>query len=253
MWANNEIGTVQPVPRVVALARPHGIPVHTDAVQAVGQLPLHFADSGVDLMTVSAHKVGGPVGTGALVVRRGVSLTPVLHGGGQERALRSGTLDAAGVHAFAVALDEAVRGQAEAARRLGALRDRLLTAVLAAVPDAVVSGDPAARLPGIAHVLFSGCEGDSLLYLLDAQGIECSTGSACQAGVARPSHVVLATGVPERQARGALRFSLGWPSTEADVDALAAVIGPVVERARRAGLTGSPTLGVSADTTVTVS
>jgi cysteine desulfurase len=241
MWANNEVGTVQPVPAVVAAAAGHGVPVHADAVQAAGWLPVDFAASGLDLLTVSAHKVGGPVGAGALLVRRGTALTAVLHGGGQERSLRSGTPDAAGALGFAVALDEAVRDREVSAVRVAALRDRLLAGVLAAVPDAMVSGHPEHRLPGVAHLVFPGCEGDSLLYLLDAAGIECSTGSACQAGVARPSHVVLATGLPEDRARGALRFSLGWSSTEADVDALLAAIGEVVERARRAGLSGSPT------------
>ena len=250
MWANNEVGTVQPVSEVVATAARHGVPVHADAVQAAGWLAVDFAASGLDLMTVSAHKVGGPVGVGALLVRRGTALTAVLHGGGQERSLRSGTPDAAGAVGFAVALDEAVRAREVTARRVAALRDRLLGGVLAAVPDTLVSGDPADGLPGIAHLVFPGCEGDSLLYLLDAAGIECSTGSACQAGVARPSHVVLATGLPERQARGALRLSLGWSSTDADVDALLAVIGEVVERARRAGVSGSPSAGPAADNAV---
>jgi len=238
MWANNEVGTVQPVAEIADLAREHGIPVHTDAVQALGQLPLDFAASGVDCLTVSAHKIGGPVGAGALLARRGLDLTPVLHGGGQERGARSGTLDAPAVRAFAVAAGIAAAGQPERAARLAALRDRLVAAVLDAVPDAVPRGDPdpAGRLPGNAHFTFPGCEGDSLLYLLDAQGVECSTGSACQAGVPRPSHVLLAMGVPVADARGALRFSLGHSSTMDDVAALAAALGPAVERARRAGL-----------------
>jgi len=238
MWANNEVGTVQPVAEVAELARAHGIPVHTDAVQALGQLPLDFAASGVDCLTVSAHKIGGPVGAGALLTRRGLDLTPVLHGGGQERGARSGTLDAAAVRGFAVAAGIAAAGQQERAARLAALRDRLVRAVLDAVPDAVPRGDPdpAGRLPGNAHFTFPGCEGDSLLYLLDAQGVECSTGSACQAGVPRPSHVLLAMGVSVADARGALRFSLGHSSTAQDVHALAAALGPAVDRARRAGL-----------------
>ena len=239
MWANNEVGTVQPIPAVVELAHRYGVPVHSDAVQALGQLPLHFMTSGVDCLTISAHKVGGPTGTGALIARRGLDLVPVLHGGGQERGIRSGTLDAPAVRAFAVAAQLSVARREEAASRLAALRDELVDVVLAAVPDAVLRGDPdpAGRLPGNAHFTFPGCEGDSLLYLLDARGVECSTGSACQAGVPQPSHVLLAMGVSPEAARGALRFSLGWSSTEGDVAALGEAIGAAVDRARRAGLT----------------
>jgi cysteine desulfurase len=241
LWANNEVGTVQPVEELTALAHRYGIPVHSDAVQALGQLPLDLEATAVDCLTLSGHKVGGPIGAGALVARRGLDLVPVLHGGGQERGLRSGTLDAPAVRAFAVAADLAARRRGETARRLAALRDDLVDVVRAAVPDAVLRGDPdpAGRLPGNAHFTFPGCEGDSLLYLLDARGVECSTGSACQAGVPQPSHVLLAMGVAPDDARGALRFSLGWPSTQADVDALGAAIGPAVERARRAGLSTS--------------
>lgn len=241
MWANNEVGTVQPVEQVVAAAHAHGIPVHTDAVQALGHLPVDFAGSGVDCLSLSGHKVGGPVGTGALLLRRGTDLAPLLHGGGQERGLRPGTMSAAGARALAVAVDGAVRARAGEAARLAELRDALVAKVQAAVPDAVLRGDPdpAGRLPGNAHLTFPGCEGDSLLYLLDARGVECSTGSACRAGVPEPSHVLLAMGVDEVEARGALRFSLGHTSTGAEVGAVAGAIGPVVERARRAGLVSS--------------
>jgi cysteine desulfurase len=179
------------------------------------------------------------------VTRRDLDLVPVLHGGGQERGIRSGTLDAPAVRAFAVAADLAARRRPETAERLAELRDDLVVAVRAAVPDAVLRGDPdpAGRLPGNAHFTFPGCEGDSLLYLLDARGVECSTGSACQAGVPQPSHVLLAMGVGPDDARGALRFSLGWSSTDADVRAVADAIGPAVERARRAGLAGAGGLG----------
>ncbi len=248
MWANNEVGTVQPVPEIAAIAHEHGIPVHSDAVQAVGSLPVDFAASGVDCMTVSGHKLGGPVGVGALLARRGLALTPVLHGGGQERQIRSGTLDAASITAMAVAAGAAATALAEEgeAARLTRLRDGLAKTVLAEVPDAVLRGAPidagatgrCRRLPGNAHFTFPGCEGDSLLYLLDARGVECSTGSACRAGVPQPSHVLLAMGVSEREAKGALRFTLGWNSTEDDVAALADVIGPVVARARRAWSAG---------------
>ncbi|MFW5470950.1 cysteine desulfurase family protein [Knoellia sp. CPCC 206435] len=239
MWANNEVGTVQPVAELAAVAREAGVPFHTDAVQAVGQLPVDFAGSGVDLMTVSAHKVGGPVGVGALLARRDATMVPLVHGGGQERQVRSGTLDAAGIRAFAVALTEAVAERESSAARLGTLRDRLITGALGLDLGVTVSGcwtagERADRLPGNAHLLVPGCEGDSLLYLLDAAGVECSTGSACQAGVPQPSHVLLAMGYAEVEARGALRLSLGHTSTETDVDAFLAALPAVVERARRA-------------------
>lgn len=236
MAANNEVGTLQPLPEVVALASEHGIPVHTDAVQLVGTLPMRFDALGVDALTFTGHKLGGPFGVGALVVRREVSLTPLTHGGGQERDVRSGTLDAPAIVGLAAAVEWSAAHVAEHAARLAGLRERLVAGVRAAVPDATLNGpeDAALRLPGIAHLTFPDCEGDSLLMLLDARGVECSTGSACQAGVAQPSHVLLAMGRSEEDARSSLRFSLGHGSTEADVDALAAAIGPVVERARAA-------------------
>jgi cysteine desulfurase len=241
MWANNEVGTVQPVRALAAVAHAHGVPVHSDAVQALGQIPVDFAASGLDAMTVTGHKVGGPIGVGALVLGRAVELTPVLHGGGQERDVRSGTLDTPAVVGFAVAAEIAVKEQAHRAERAAALRDDLVARIRDVVPDALLTGDhdlrPTRRLPGNAHFSFPGCEGDALLMLLDARGIECSTGSACSAGVPQPSHVLLSMGVPDDLARGSLRFSFGHTSTAADVDAVVEAIGPVVERARRAGQT----------------
>jgi cysteine desulfurase len=236
MWANNEVGTVQPVAELAGIAREHGIPFHTDAVQAAGQLPVSFAASGADAMTITAHKFGGPVGAGALLLARGVQPVPVLHGGGQESEVRSGTLDAPAIRAFAVAAAVMAERRAEEAARLAGLRDDLIRQVMAAVPDAILNGPPAGpgRLPGNAHFSFPGCEGDALLMLLDAKGIACSTGSACTAGVAQPSHVLLAMGADEARARGSLRFSLGHSTTQDDVDALGAVLGEVVQRARRA-------------------
>lgn len=233
MWANNEVGTIQPIAEVVALAAEHGIPVHTDAVQALGAVPVDFAASGVDAMSISGHKVGGPLGVGALVVRREIELTALVHGGGQERDVRSGTLDVPAVAGFAAAVEVAVKEQADNASRLTALRYRLVDAVRRAVPDAVLNGSED-RLPGNVHFSFPGCEGDSLLMLLDARGIECSTGSACSAGVPQPSHVLLAMGRDPDVARSSLRFSLGHTSTEADIDAVADALGPCVERARAA-------------------
>jgi cysteine desulfurase len=241
MWANNEVGTVQPVREVVDIAHAHGIPVHTDAVQALGQIPLDFAASGVDAMTVTGHKIGGPYGVGALVARRELQPIALLHGGGQERDIRSGTIDPPAIAGYAVACEIAEQRQHELAERLTELRDALVDGVRRAVPDAIYNGDPGSslehRLPGNAHLAFPGCEGDSLLMLLDARGIECSTGSACDAGVPQASHVLLAMGHSEEFARSSLRFSLGHTSTPADVDALVEAIAPVVERARNAALT----------------
>jgi len=238
MWANNEVGTIQPIGQLVALATEHGIPFHSDAVQAAGILPVSFAGSGLAAMTVTGHKLGGAYGTGALLLSRDTGCQPVLHGGGQEREVRSGTLNTPGVLGFATALRLAVERRAELAGELIRLRTALIDGIQAEVPDALLNGDPVERLPGNAHLSFPGCEGDSLLMLLDAKGIECSTGSACSAGVAEPSHVLLAMGADEARARGSLRLTLGHSSTDADVQAVLAAIGPVVERARRAGVAG---------------
>ena len=252
MWANNEVGTLQPVTgedgvdSVVAIAAAHGIPVHTDAVQAIGAVPVDFAASGADALSLTGHKVGGPIGVGALLCRRELEVTALVHGGGQERDIRSGTSATAAIAGFAAAVELAVKQQAEYAAAVGALRDRLVDGVLHAVPDAVLNGAPLQpagpedptlrRLPGNAHLSFPGCEGDSLLMLLDAHGIECSTGAACSAGVPQASHVLLAMGQSEEEARSSLRFSLGHTTTEAEVDRLVEAIGPCVERARAAGL-----------------
>jgi cysteine desulfurase len=236
MWVNNEVGSVLPIAELAEIAHEYGIVFHSDAVQAVAQLPVDFACSGVDALTVTGHKLGGPVGIGALLLRRGTEPVPVLHGGGQERDVRSGTLDAPAIRAFATAVVISAERREAEAKRLGILRDDLIRQVTEAVPDAVLNGPPPGpdRLPGNAHFSFPGCEGDALLMLLDAKGIACSTGSACTAGVAQPSHVLLAMGAGEDRARGSLRFSLGRTSTQEDVDALGASIGEAVDRARRA-------------------
>lgn len=243
MWANNEVGTIQPIADVVKLAHAHGVPVHSDAVQAFGSVPVDFAASGLDSMAVSGHKIGGPVGVGALLLGRSVKLTPVLHGGGQERDVRSGTLDTAGIAAFAAAAASAVEHLPEESARIAGLRERLIDGVSRVAPEAQLRGpaDPentGKRLPGNAHFTFPGCEGDSLLFLLDAAGVESSTGSACTAGVPRPSHVLLAMGLDEDTARGAQRFTLGHTSTEADVDALLAALPEAYSRAKQAGMAG---------------
>ena len=237
MWANNEVGTIAPVAELAAVCAQYQVPFHTDAVQAAAQVPVHLADSGADALTITGHKLGGPLGAGALLLARGAQPVPVLHGGGQESDIRSGTLDAPAIRGFAAAAQAVAKTRDSEAIRLAALRDDLVARVLAAVPDAVLNGAPPGprRLPGNAHFSFPGCEGDALLMLLDARGIACSTGSACTAGVARPSHVLLAMGADEARARGSLRFSFGARSTREDCVAVGTVIGEAVERARRAG------------------
>jgi cysteine desulfurase len=236
---NNEVGTVQPVEALAASAREAGVPVHVDAVAAYGHLPLDFAALGVDALSVSAHKVGGPVGIGALVLSRASTVVPLLHGGGQQRQVRSGTLDAAAAVSFAVAARAAEAERAAEGERLSVLRDRLIVGVRAAVPEAVLSGpgpESGERVAANAHFVFPGAQGDSLLFLLDMAGVSVSTGSACTAGVPEPSHVLLAMGRSERDARSALRFTLGRTSTESDVEALLAALPGAYAQAARAGL-----------------
>jgi cysteine desulfurase len=245
MWANNEVGTIQPIAEIAAIGHEFGIPVHSDAVQAVGQVEVDFAASGLDLLSISGHKIGGPQGVGALLARRDATLVPLTHGGGQERQVRSGSLDVPAIRGFAVAMRHAAANRVEGARRLIALRDDLIRGARDAGFGAQVTGDwepgdGIRRLPGNAHLLVPGCDGDSLLYLLDAAGVQCSTGSACQAGVPQPSHVLLAMGMSEQKARGALRLTLGHTSTAADVDAFLAALPAAVERAQRAQVATSP-------------
>lgn len=238
MWANNEVGTIEPVGRISELCREAGVPFHTDAVQAVGQIPVNLSEIGAHAVTISSHKIGGPFGVGALILDPALTLTPIMHGGGQERDIRSGTFDAPAIAAFAVALHHAVAGQADHAAHVRELRDQLVAAVLAAVPGTVLNGaslNGASRLPGNAHFSFPGCEGDALLMLLDAAGIDCSTGSACTAGIPEPSHVLLAMGVDEPTARASLRFSLGRATTSADIDSVVRALPLAVDRAARAG------------------
>jgi len=250
LWANNEVGTVQPVAEIVAAAARYGVPVHLDAIAAYGSVPIDFHASGAAALSVSAHKIAGPVGVGALLLARSATVEPLLHGGNQQRA-RSGTQDAAAAAAFGVAAELATTDLAEHAARLTELRDRLVRGIQrpaseGGVPGAVLRGDPdpAGRLPGNAHFTFAGCEGDSLLFLLDAAGFSVSTGSACQAGVPEASHVLLAMGLSEPDARGALRVTLGPDTTADEIDALLAVLPGVVEQARAAGLAArQPTMG----------
>ncbi|EOD67716.1 cysteine desulfurase family protein [Amycolatopsis vancoresmycina] len=238
MWANNEVGTINPIAELAAVCAEFGIPFHTDAVQAVGAVPVDFAASGAAALTLTGHKLGGPFGVGALLLGRDTTCVPLLHGGGQERSVRSGTLDVPAIVGFATAVRISVATRADYAKRVEELRDGLVEAIRREVPDVLLNGGDGERLPSHAHFTFPGCAGDSLLMLLDAKGIECSTGSACTAGVAQPSHVLLAMGADPAAARGSLRFSLGHTSTAADVEAVAAEIGGVVMRARQAGLAG---------------
>jgi cysteine desulfurase len=214
--------------------------MHSDAVQAIGQLPVDFAASGLSAMSLTAHKFGGPTGTGALLLRRDTACVPLLHGGGQERDVRSGTVDVAGAVAMATAADLSVGSLDATAARLRGLRDVLIEGVLGSIDDVVLNGAHGdQRLPGNTHFTFRGCEGDSLLMLLDANGIECSTGSACTAGVAQASHVLLAMGADPELARGSLRLTLGHTSTIEDVDAALRVLPAAVARARQAALASS--------------
>jgi cysteine desulfurase len=237
MWANNEVGTIMPIAELAAIAAEFDVPMHSDAIQAVGQLPVDFAASSLSAMSVAAHKFGGPPGVGALLLRRDVTCVPLSHGGGQERDIRSGTADVAAAVGMATAVQIAVDALEANSARLHVLRDRLIDAVLAEVPGTRLNGASGRRrLPGNAHFTFDGCEGDALLMLLDANGIECSTGSACTAGVAQPSHVLIAMGADAASARGSLRLSLGHTSVDADIDAVLRVLPGAVARARQAAL-----------------
>lgn len=244
LGANNEVGSLQPVAEASVAASEARVPLHIDAVGTFGHVPLSFrglrgaaeGDSGLVALSVSAHKVGGPVGVGALVVSRHATLEALLHGGGQQRGLRAGTQDVAGAVAFSVAAELAVAELAGETARLAGLRGALEAGLRAAIPEIVISAADTERLPGHLHVVLPGAQGDSLLLLLDAAGVAVSTGSACQAGVPEPSHVLLAMGVDADVAAGALRFTLGRTSTRADVDALLSALPAAYDRARRAGL-----------------
>ena len=222
--ANNEIGTVQPIAELAAIAHASGARFHTDAVQAAGWLPLSLDALGVDALSLAGHKVGAPKGTGALIVRGRIPLEPVVHGGGQERGRRSGTENVAGAVAFATALRLTEAERSDAARRVGALGAELIARVTADVPEAVLTGDPVRRLPGTVSFVFPGTSGEAVLLELERDGVICSSGSACAAGSDEPSHVLTAVGIPAELAQTAVRFTLGAETSEQDVaDAAAAV------------------------------
>jgi cysteine desulfurase len=233
MLANNEVGTLQPLEEALRITREGSRALfHTDAVQALGKVPFNLEELGVDMASFAAHKVGGPKGSGALYVRRKTALEPVLHGGGQERDLRSGTPNVAGIVGMAVAAEIAAGEVPEEAARLSQLRDRLQEGILAAIGGVKVNGAGAARVPGTVNVCIDGVEGESLLLMLDARGIAASSGSACTSGSLEPSHVLMAMGVRPELAHGSLRLSLGRATTAEDVDAVLEVLPPVVERLR---------------------
>lgn len=237
--ANNEVGTINDAVALASAAAETGVPLHLDAVAALGHIALSFRElradagtgAGLVAMSVAGHKIGAPVGVGALVVARTAKMSPLLHGGAQQRGLRAGTQDVPGAAAFAAALAAAEGERGAETARLRALRDRLIRGIRSAVPSARLLGDAIDRLPGNAHFLFPGAVGESLLFLLDVAGVAASTGSACQAGVAEPSHVVMAMGGSEQDARSVLRFTLGRTSTDADVDAVLGAIADAYARA----------------------
>lgn len=235
MHSNNEVGAIQPVSECAAIAQEYQIPTHTDAVQSFGKVPVDFGKLGVSAMTISAHKVGGPLGVAALIAKKSLELTPLLHGGGQEREVRSGTLHTPAIAAFATAAEISQRRLLDNQIRIRDLRQRLIAGITAVVPDVRLNGGHN-TLPGIAHFTFAGAEGDALLLLLDAQGVACSTGSACSAGIAQPSHVLIAMGLAPKVARSSIRFSIGPTTTSDEIDKAISVIGDVVARARAAGV-----------------
>ena len=232
MHSNNELGSIQPISEVVKIAG--DIPVHTDAVQSFGKVDFDFQKLGVTAATISAHKVGGPLGIAALILRRGLDLTPILHGGGQEREIRSGTLNAPAIVAFAAASEFAIANRTANFAKIRELRDYFIAGLKRVVPDVSINSISDPALPGIVNATFPGTESDALLLLLDTEGISASAGSACSAGVPRPSHVLVALGLSESDADASLRISIGTTNTKAEIDQVLAVMPSVVERARNA-------------------
>ena len=230
MYANNETGVIEPITEIVSIAG--GIPVHTDAVQSFKKIPLSFAALGVTAMSLSAHKIGGPLGIGALILKRGVEIPSLLHGGGQEREIRSGTLNAPGIVGFSTAATSGYYNSQE----VSALRDYFISALSELIPDATINGLGAERLPGIVNITFPGTQSDTLLLLMDGQHVSCSTGSACSAGVHEASHVLLAMGHSEKSAQSSLRISFGATSSRSDCDFILSILPDVIARGRAANL-----------------
>ena len=232
MHANNEVGTIQDINQVVKIAG--DIPVHSDCVQSFGKVELSFKKLGVTAATISAHKIGGPLGVAALILRKGLDIEPVLHGGGQERDLRSGTFNAPGIISFAAAAANAVDNRKERELKIRELKSELIQTIKKNIPDAWVNGDQVKSLPGIVSITFPKTDSEGLLLLLDGEGIACSTGSACSAGVQRPSHVLIAMGLTEDETTSTLRFSLSYSNTINEIAKLGSVIATVVARSKAA-------------------
>ena len=233
MLANNETGVLQPVREIARELRERGVAFHTDAVQALGKMALDVDELGVDLLSVSAHKIGGPKGVGALYVRKGVRIAPLLRGGHQERDLRAGTENVPGIAGFGAAVEAAARELTEVAGRLARMRDGFESAIMAGVPGVVANGGSVRRLPQISNIGFAGIEGEALLLALDVQGISVSTGSACRSGAPEGSHVLKAMGVEPELARGSIRFSLGSGNDPAQIDGVAKIVVETVRRLRK--------------------
>ena len=236
MHSNNELGSIQPISQVVEIAG--DIPVHTDAVQSFGKVEFNFDSLGVSAATISAHKLGGPLGVAALVLKHGIDLAPLLHGGGQEREIRSGTINAPGIVAFARAAEIAISNREENFKKIRVLRDQLISGIKRVVQDAIINSPVDPALPGVVNISIPGTESDALLLLLDSEGISASAGSACSAGVPRPSHVLVAMGIPEELADASLRISIGATNTSSEIDQVISVLPSVVERARNAFAVG---------------
>ena len=236
MHSNNELGSIQPIAEVVKIAG--SIPVHTDAVQSFGKVEFNFDALGVSAATISAHKLGGPLGVAALVLKHGIDLAPLLHGGGQEREIRSGTINAPGIVAFAKAAEVAIAERESNFKKIRALRDQLISGLQSAVPDLVLNSPKDPALPGVVNISIPGTESDALLLLLDTEGISASAGSACSAGVPRPSHVLVAMGLSEDLADASLRISIGASNTSKEIEQVISVMPSVVERARNAYAVG---------------
>lgn len=232
MFANNEIGSVQPIEEIGAIAKEHGILFHTDAVQAVGHIPIDVKKMNIDLLSLSAHKMYAPKGVGALYIKTGVKITPLLHGGAQERNRRGGTENVAGIVALGTAIELMQKEMEEETARLVFLRDKLINGILGSIPYTRLNGHPTKRLPGNVNITFEFIEGESILLMLDMKGISASSGSACTSGSLDPSHVLLSTGLPHELAHGSLRLSLGRYNTEAEVDAILEILPPIIERLR---------------------
>jgi len=232
MMANNEIGTIQDIKEIARLAKEAGAYFHTDAVQALGKIPVNIIDLGVDYLTVSAHKIYGPKGVGALYIKKGAPFFPLIHGGHQEEGLRAGTYNNLGIFGFGKAAELVIRDLDEYQKKTSALRDKLKDGLLSKIPDIRINGHLVDMLPNTLNVSFAGAEGEAILLSMDLEGIEASTGSACASGSLEPSHVLLATGVGPELAHGSIRFSLGWQTTEEDVDYIIEKLPPIIKRLR---------------------